>query len=254
MPELPEVETITKQLQSLIIGKQIADLQILHPKSFIGDPQLIIGQKILAISRRAKLIKFILGNDLSLVTHLKMTGQLLYQGSISKHSRLLYQFSDQSQLVFNDQRLFGYIKLVTSDEWLVISKKLGPDINDPALTADYLFNKFKNRKVAIKQALMNNEIVCGLGNIYAAEALNLAKIGPFRPAQSLSLLEVAKVFQASQKIIGQAIVNASGQSGAYQKQSLVYGRLGQKCYNCGRKIKKKKLAGRGTYYCSHCQV
>jgi len=282
MPELPEVEIIARKLNKLIVGKKIKEIEIFSEKSFGGESSQIIGQKIIEVSRRAKLIVFELSLEKYLLTHLKMTGQYVYQdemGSIGgghptsdwaknlphKHTRVVLSFNDGSKLFFNDMRKFGWLRLHKSQEVAEIFAKLGPDINDKNLTADYLYGKFAKRRISIKQAMMMNKIVCGMGNIYACDSLNKAKLSPFRSASSLTKKEVAKLLQAMQAIILQAIkmggttfdgmyVGVDGQAGKYQNKILTYAREGKNCYNCESKIKKEKLAGRGTYFCPTCQV
>jgi formamidopyrimidine-DNA glycosylase len=282
MPELPEVETIARRLNTVLPTKVITELTVFHPKSFKGHETEILNHEIKKVSRKAKIIIIELSNQLFLLIHLKMTGQLIYshgQTRIggghptadwvsdlpSKHTRIQLSFADGSQLFFNDQRLFGWIK-VADDEYLRKELvKFGPDIIDPSLTAETLFNHFKKKSVAIKVALLDPSIVAGLGNIYVCDALNVAQIDPFRPSKSLSLDEVKKVLEASRQTVEKGIelggttfdgmyVDIDGFAGKYQGVVRVYGRENKPCLNCGNLITKKKLAGRGTYYCPSCQT
>lgn len=282
MPELPEVETIKNRLQAVVTGKQIIAMEVHHPKSFQGDVSTVIGSSIDQVSRRGKLLSFHLHSNLFLCTHLKMTGQLIYISEDtrvggghpsadwvvqlpSRHTRITLTFADQSQLFFNDMRLFGWMKVFTIDQLKTEQSKLGPDIIDPAVTADFLYTKLQRRSVPIKVALMNSQIVAGVGNIYACDALNLARISPFRPANSLSKAETAQLLNATQEVIELGIalqgttfdgqyVTADGLAGGYQERVLTYGRAGLPCYNCGTRLVKEKLSGRGTYFCAVCQV
>lgn len=281
MPELPEVETIVRRLREILPGKKFNQVNVFKDKSFAGDHRELVGLKIREVSRRAKLIRIHLSNDLNLLTHLKMTGQLIYldddvrvggghpsadwvRGLPSNHTRIHYRFSDGSELFYNDMRIFGWMRLLTdelvNDEYV----KLAPDITDPAVTSNYLYSIFQKRKVPIKQAIMNNQIVCGIGNIYASDALNLAKISPLRPAKSLSKKEVTRLLKFCRQVINRGIklggttfdgkyVGVDGMAGGYQNELKAYGREGEKCFNCGGKIIKIKLGGRGTYYCDNCQ-
>lgn len=282
MPELPEVETLKRRLNEVLPGKTIAQVEVLHPKSFLGQVEELIGSSIGKVDRRAKVLTFQLSNHDYLMTHLKMTGQLIVVGANqrvggghpnadwvqalpSKHTRIQYTFTDQTKLFFNDQRIFGWMRLVnqaTLDQELA---KYGPDIIDPQVTAEYLVNQFKRRSIPIKQALMDSSIVAGVGNIYACEALFAAKISPLRPAKSLTQPEIANLLTNCQRIILRAIqlggttfdgkyVDINGLAGGFQNELQVYGQAGRPCPVCHRPIQKIKLGGRGTYYCAHCQI
>lgn len=282
MPELPEVETIVRKLRPATVGRVISNLQVYSPKSFQGDARDVLGSGVLDVGRRAKIIEIYLDRDRVLLTHLKMTGQYLFQHANQvvagghptadwqqqlpgKHTRVQFDFADGAKLFFNDMRKFGWIKLVRKDELPAIYQNLGPDVIDEKLTAKYLLEQFSGRKMPIKQAIMLNEILCGVGNIYACDSLNLAKISPLRSAKSLSVQEIAQLLRAMKKIIASAIANGGttfdgkyvdieGKEGNNQSKVLTYGREAKSCYNCGGIIKKIKLGGRGTYYCPDCQV
>lgn len=280
MPELPEVETIKRRLASVLPGKILTRIEVHADKSFGGNPSQLIGKPIQTVSRRAKILEIGFG-EVSLLTHLKMTGQLIYVAGDSrvggghptadwtqelpgKHTRITYHFDDTTKLFFNDMRLFGWMKIMSPAEVVSHYAKLGPDINDSNLTVAYLYEQFQRKSIPIKQALMDPAIVCGVGNIYACDALNLARISPFRPARSLSEIEVAQLFAAAKSVIERGIelqgttfdgkyVTVDGMAGGYQEEVLAYGREGQPCFNCGSAITKVKLGGRGTYYCGVCQ-
>jgi formamidopyrimidine-DNA glycosylase len=282
MPELPEVETIARKLKTVLPGKTIRQVTQLHPKSFVGDPAVLTNTKIHDVSRRAKMIRIHLPQEKNLIIHLKMTGQLIYVDDNlklggghptadwihqlpGKHTRVHFEFIDGAHLFFNDQRLFGWIKVVSDPEVQEVYAQLGPDITDEHVTLEYLLPLLKGRSIPIKQAIMDISIVCGLGNIYACDALNLAQIHPERPAKSLTPEEVAKLLQSSQLVIKQGIelggttfdgkyVDIEGMAGQYQSVVRVYGREGKECRNCKGQIVKSKLGGRGTYYCQQCQI
>lgn len=281
MPELPEVETVKRRLKEILPGKIIQSIKVLHDKSFGGLKRALQGQEIQDVTRRAKVIRIHLPGKQNLLTHLKMTGQLIFVDNQTrvggghptadwvkdlpgKHTRLIYDFTDGSKLYFNDQRIFGWMRLMSDEEVQAQWSQYGPDINDDSLRADYLHDKLANRRIPIKQAIMMNQIVAGLGNIYACDALNIAQISPFRPAQSLSKAELEKLLEAAQQVIGEGLeyggttydgkyVHVDGMSGSYQDVIRAYGREGEKCYQCDGEIVKDKLGGRGTYYCSQCQ-
>ena len=202
MPELPEVETIAQKLKGVLPGKKIVELEQLHPKSFYGEISSVVGQSITNVTRRAKIIRLHFPAKQNLLIHLKMTGQLIYQDDQVKlggghptadwvnelpsgHTRLVFHLDPTATLFFNDQRLFGWIKLLSDQEVEHIFAKFGPDANAPTFTAEYLYPLLQRKRVPIKVALMDNAIVSGAGNIYAAEALNLARISPLRPCANL---------------------------------------------------------------------
>jgi formamidopyrimidine-DNA glycosylase len=281
MPELPEVETVVRQLRSVILHKKIAEIEVLKAKSLSGDQALIIGEEITEISRRAKIIRIHLANEQNIVIHLKMSGQLIYvdgekrvggghptpdwvNALPSSHTRVVFTFDDRTKLFFNDQRIFGWIKIVTHAEVENLMKGLAPDIIDPAVTAQYLFQKAAKRKMPIKQFIMDNQIVAGVGNIYACDSLNLAKISPLRPASSIPLAKMDRLLHSMREVIDLGItlggatadgkyVHVSGLAGKYQDVMRVYSKKGNPCPNCGAMIIKIKLGGRGTYYCPNCQ-
>lgn len=282
MPELPEVETIRRRLQTILPGKVISHVTIHHPKSFGGDPDQVLGQQIVVIGRKAKLLRFQFANGLNLLTHLKMTGQLMYLDDKNRiggghptadwvrelpsaHTRITYTFSDQSKLFFNDQRIFGWMRVMTDDQVLVEWARYAPDAIDPVVTPDYMFQQLQRRSVPIKQAIMMNDIIAGVGNIYAAEALHQAQLSPLRPARSLSKAEVTKLLAAIKQVMQEGIalggttfdgayVDIDGLAGSYQNKLQVYGQAGKPCTRCGGIITKTTLGGRGTYYCASCQI
>jgi formamidopyrimidine-DNA glycosylase len=282
MPELPEVETITKRLQKVLPGKQILSTNVLADKSFQGSLQQLAGKTITDVVRRAKIASIVFEDNTYLATHLKMTGQLIYVDPTTRvggghptadwvrdlpstHTRISYQLSDKAQLFFNDQRLFGWMKYMSQAEHDQLFASWGPDITEDSVTVEYLKQKFSRRTIAIKQAIMDNAVVCGVGNIYACDSLNMARISPFRQAKSLSDAEIETLLTSMKQTINKAValggttfdgsyVGIDGFAGGYQEHVLVYGRQGQPCYNCGAVIEKVKLGGRGTYYCPICQV
>lgn len=280
MPELPEVETIVKRLDPLLTGQRIVGATVKRETSFRGDPNQVLNQTVRQVSRRAKLIRLHLENDSNLLIHLKMTGQLIYtthhkrvggghptqdwvQALPSKHTRVIFDLDHNKKLFFNDMRAFGWVWLAKTSEVHQEFDKLGPDINDPKLTAKNLYGFFQNRSIAVKTALLTPQIVAGLGNIYACDALYLAGINPWRPAKSMSFAEVSKLLESARKVIGLGIelegasintyTTAEGLSGGYQDVMYVYDRVDEPCRRCQEPIRKAKLAGRGTYYCQNCQ-
>lgn len=280
MPELPEVETIKRRLAEQIVGKQISQIEVFRTKSFQGDPDQIMGQTITAVHRYAKMICFHLAERPALLIHLKMTGQLIYKdgdlkvggghptsdwiGSLpSKHTRAKINFTDQTTLFFNDQRVFGWIKIIDQETLAHELRNYGPDVTDSAVTPTFLWKKFQSRKIPVKLAIMDHKLISGVGNIYANDGLNLAKIDPRRPAQSLTKTEVRDLHRALLEVINSGIalggasikdyLNIDGLSGGYQNVVRVYQKEGQPCPNCGHELVRIKQGGRGTFYCPNCQ-
>lgn len=300
MPELPEVETIKLGLETRIVGKTLTNIQILNPKTFIGNPKTLRGSKVLNIDRKAKMLLVNLSGDLTLVFHLKMTGQLIWIGNrgqvtgdriIGGHptpdmrdqmpnqsTRVIFEFSDpsrqkadeasNSKLYFNDQRKFGWVKLIQSskikDQSEKILGKLGPEPLERGLTWQILrSNLLKHKSQPVKLAIMDQSVVSGIGNIYASEALFLAKIDPRRRVNTLSDQDVKNLFQGIQESLKLAIkyggstrahfVDAEGKKGYYLDYANVYGKQGYKCKGCPGKVQKITLSGRGTYFCPSCQ-
>jgi len=282
MPELPEVETIVRKLQTVLPGKKIHTTVAVHAKTFVGDPAVVIGLEVLSVTRRAKIIQLQLSQGQNLLIHLKMTGQLIYLDHEqrlggghptpdwinelpSKHTRVFFAFKDTSQLFFNDQRLFGWIKLLADHEVKALFSALAPDVIDEVVTAEYLANKIKNRSQNIKQLSMDNTVMCGLGNIYACDALNMAKLHPLRPGKSLSFAEIETLLHSAKEILAKGIelggttfdgkyVDSEGLAGKYQNIVRVYDREGLPCQNCQQLITKMQIGGRGTYFCANCQL
>lgn len=287
MPELPEVETVRRGLAELITGKTITSAAHINaPKSFpnasadVGE--FLIGSTITAVRRRAKVLLIDLTTDYSLVIHLKMTGQLVYRGSTNfgaghpnesligelpdRSTRVVMGFNDATTLYFNDQRKFGWVRLMPTLEVPNIDfmKKVGPEPLEADFTAEQFAERFKRRaKTNIKAALLDQTVVAGVGNIYADESLWGAKIDPHRLVGSLSGEEFAVLYQELRAVMNLAIekggstdknyVNAEGKRGSYMNFARVFRREGQKCPRCGHEIIKIRWAGRGTHYCPNCQ-
>ena len=289
MPELPEVETIVIGLNKLVRGASIKDVSYDWPKSFrISDNLLnnsLKGARIVDVKRRAKVIIIALNSGYSLLIHLKMTGQVVYESSKSrfgaghpndslisalpdKSTRVIFTLrDDDGRLYFNDQRKFGWIKLVKSTKVPEDSfiKKLGPEPLDKAFN----YSKFKARILTrsnsnIKAVLLDQTILAGLGNIYVDESLFFAKIHPLRKVQSLSNLEIKLLLKSIKTSLLKSLdlggstnrnyVNAEGQKGKYLDFAYVYNRAGQNCLVCRSTISKIRVAGRGTHICLVCQV
>ncbi|MBM3246072.1 MAG: DNA-formamidopyrimidine glycosylase [Candidatus Omnitrophica bacterium] len=265
MPELPEVETVKRELERAVLGKKITEVLVRHPK-VIREPavakfqQGLAGVTIKNILRKAKVLILELSSGKSLVIHLKMTGQLVYPGN-GKASRVSFKLSDGKWLDFNDQRLFAELRLL--DDWrkLKFIQGLGPE--PFAISAEQFKTMLDAQKTKIKPLLMDQTFISGVGNLYAAEALFRAKIHPQRTANSLSDEEKTRLLKEIKDTLAEAIehkgssvdqyVQLSGRPGDYVKYHKVYDRAGKPCLVCKTPIKRISLASRGTYFCPKCQ-
>lgn len=279
MPELPEVEVVRLFLESHLIGKTISKLEIITPKSFIGDKKLVEGQKIIKTSRIGKQLSLHLKNDLIILFHLKMTGQIIMDGSIfghptpkedkstlpNKSTRLFFTFSDGSKLFFNDQRKFGWVKVLNQSELIEAQKNLGVDILSPKFTPKYFYQQLQNTSRPIKTVLLDQSKFAGIGNIYANDALFLAKIHPISPSNKINFKKTTLLHQFLIKIMLDSIKNGGstakdnkyihpdGSVGKHQFSFQVYQRSNEPCLICQSLIKKVTIGGRGTFYCPECQ-
>lgn len=282
MPELPEVETIRLGLQKKIVGLKINNIKISNSKSFQEDPKLLQGKKVLDIWRKAKILGIELASDLTLLIHLKMSGQLIYQGKekfIGGHptkdmldempnrsTRVIFEFDDGSKLYFNDQRKFGWIKLMDNGQ-LKMDKflnKLGPEPLEKRFTWLVLKeNLLKHKYQSVKIVLLDQSVVAGIGNIYACEGCFLGNIDPRTKVSDLSEHQIRRLHKGIIDSLKAAIaaggsskthfINEDGVKGKFLDYAYVYDRQGKLCKKCKTTIKKIKLGGRGTYYCPECQ-
>ena len=286
MPELPEVETIRIGLAKLLPGKIVKDVWHDWPKSFPNAPadtvRFLVGAKIKKVRRRAKVLIIELSTDYSLVVHLKMTGQLVFVGKErfgaghptadlvgelpAKATRVVLDFTDGSKLFFNDQRKFGWMRLLPSVEVPEIDffKKVGPEPLEDDFTIDLFIKQLMRRaKSPIKAALLDQTVVAGIGNIYADESLWAAKIHPATLIGDVSKAKLVLLHDALLKVLRLSIakggstdrnyVSAEGKKGSYLTFAQVFRRQGQPCLRCGTTIEKIRVAGRGTHICPRCQ-
>lgn len=286
MPELPEVETVRRGLTSLIIGKVVTAESHDTEKGFPNAPddvkQFLIGATITDVKRRAKVLMIDLSTGYSLLIHLKMTGQLVFVGETrfgaghpndslinalpDKSTRVELTFKDGSKLFFNDQRKFGWMRLMPTIEIPNIDfmQKVGPEPLAEDFTPKEFIQRFSRRaKTNIKAALLDQTIVAGVGNIYADESLWGAKLHPKRLVGSVSEQEFTTLFHELRAVMNLAVekggssnhtyVNAEGKKGSYMDFARVFRREGLTCPRCGTTIEKLRVAGRGTHICPHCQ-
>lgn len=286
MPELPEVETIKKDLSKILNGKTIRRVffnkpKMIHP-SVKKARTVLNNNKIAKVGRRGKMLYFKLRDGNYLLIHLKMTGQLVWAktkgklvvgghpiigvvGVPNKYTHVILEFTDGSKLFFNDMRQFGYWKVVNKEDFQeILLNNFGPE----PLTKDFVFDDFLNRlrlrsRAPIKAVILDQKVVAGVGNIYADESLWLAKIKPWRRINKVSQKELLVLFKSIKKILTKAVkhrgtsfnsyVDSLGRKGTYWSQRKVYGRNSLSCQRCGTIILKTRVAGRGTHYCPRCQ-
>ena len=287
MPELPEVETVRRGLAKLIIGKVVNNEQHDTDKGFPNAENdvssFLIGATITNVRRRAKVLMIDVSTDYSLLIHLKMTGQLVYVGSTrfgaghpndslvnelpDKSTRVTLTFADDTKLFFNDQRKFGWMKLIPTAEIpnTPFMLKVGPEpLANDFTVKDFIQRLVRRPKTNIKAVLLDQSVIAGIGNIYADESLWGAKIHPTRLASSLSEEEMTLLYHEMRGVMNLAVekggssnstyVNAEGKKGSYMDFARVFRREGLACPRCGTIIVKTRVAGRGTHTCPSCQV
>lgn len=271
MPELPEVETVRLGLASHLIGKKIKSAQALHKRATnsksIAPLSSISGSKIVEVKRRGKFLWLELNRPEVVVAHLGMSGQFLIQPkrvNPEKHLRARFDLGN-FELRFVDQRTFGWVAIdQTIDGVPALASHISRDPFDPDFDIDEVATHFKKRKVEIKKALLDQSIMSGVGNIYADEALWLAKINPLRSCEKLDLREIQTVIKAAKKVMARAIkaggtsfddlyINVNGESGYFERALAVYGREEEPCRRCGKVIKRIVLANRSAHFCPKCQ-
>ena len=287
MPELPEVETLRRELTGVLKNKKIKSAKVLWDKTVLplSAPEFtkqIAGKTISEIDRQAKILIINFSDSTALAFHLKMTGQLIFKPRDGKtivgghpapadenilpnsHTRLVLNFSDGSILYFNDLRKFGWAKLLDDSQLRDVTKNIGVEPLSKLFTEQFLidlFKRFPNR--TIKQILLDQTLIAGIGNIYADESAFLAGLLPTRKASTVKSADVKKlqkniieVLKHSIKMKGTSSRNyrrSDGSLGGFVPYLYVYGRVGQPCKVCGTPITKIKHLGRGTQYCPKCQ-
>ncbi len=298
MPELPEVENLRLGLEKYILEQKVINIEVKKPKLVSGNGTKrtaskkkvedfisgIKGESFIAIERRAKNLIFRMSHGKIILVHLKMTGQFVYKENSgrksvtgghpieisektlpNKHSHIIFKLKN-GFLYYNDTRMFGYVLYYPSIEVFEKTnhlKKLGKEPLDKYFTVDYFFESLKSKRTKIKTVLMNQDIVTGVGNIYADESLFESKIDPRRLACSLSRMEVKKLHDAIVRIMKRAI-KAGGSSvatyrlidesrGNYAREHKVYGKEGENCVNCKKPLEKIVINSRTTIFCPRCQ-
>jgi formamidopyrimidine-DNA glycosylase len=307
MPELPEVQTVVSELNQKLRNKKIKSVEVLTPKVISIGPKtvanirrvspaavkkfklLLEGDTIISVTRRAKMLIFDFKGPLSMLVHLKMTGQFIYEDTAlrkktsgkyrilnkptaplvqfpTKHTHVMFRFTDGSTLYFSDVRKFGYLKVVEDDEIGQVKElqEYGPEPFSKEFTFETFKENIGNRKsVSIKQFLMDSKVVVGIGNIYSDEILFHAKVRPDRKVSRLTEQELKNVYDQIRPVLKLGIQNkgssvgdfvrTDGRWGTMGKHHWVYGRYKEQCKVCGTDLKRVVLGGRTGTYCPHCQ-
>ena len=275
MPELPEVETVRRTLEHRIIGEEIEDVVvrydgIIRPDTAEHFTSTLKGEKITRMERYGKYLIFILSN-VSIVSHLRMEGKYFIKkidDYVEKHEHILFQMKSGMSLRYHDTRKFGTMKIVNStvlDEILQTPeiKKLGVEANDPNLDYKSIYNLLQAKTTPIKTALLDQEMICGIGNIYADEICFKSDLNPLKPANLVTLYECKQIVKNSQETLNEAIkcggttirsyTSSLGVTGRFQLNLCVHQRENEECPTCKNIIRKITVGGRGTYYCDKCQ-
>ena len=276
MPELPEVETVRRGLAQLIIGYTFRSAQGLHPRvvkpASLAPLSAVIGARIHSINRRGKFLWFDLDREQVLVAHLGMSGQFLIAQKdrpAPRHVRAHFGLSrglNKRELAFSDQRTFGWLSLEHTTNGIPQSAlHIAVDPFDPSFDRTAVIARMKSRKAAIKTVILNQEIMSGVGNIYADESLWRAKIHPETPACDLSTRKIGSLIDSATTVMSEAIaaggtsfdalyINVNGDSGFFETSLAAYGQEHQPCPRCGREIRRIAFGGRSSHFCPKCQV
>ncbi len=271
MPELPEVETIRRQLAPHLEGRTLAQVEIRdHRWTLPEAPEVVAAQltgaRVLRLERMGKYMIWELDGDRHLLVHLRMTGALLLDaGGEPPHARVRFGLDDGHVLHYVDPRRFGTGTLLDSraERDAYFTRRLGAEPFTAAFTAHYLREQARGRSAPVKSFILDQRRIAGVGNIYADEALHRAGVHPLRAAGELSLAQWRALKQAIEAALADGIDakgasiddyrHVDGARGSFQDRFLVHTRAGEPCLSCGREIRKLVVGGRGTYVCEHCQ-
>lgn len=271
MPELPEVANVAKQLKKALINKKIISgkvflIKIIKNVSAEEFLKSITNATILDVFNIAKHIVFILDNDLVIIFHLRMEGKFKIYSSkkeIQKHDYVVFELDDKKIVAFYDHRQFATIHLCNLNDYLEVPplKNVGPTPFD--IGYEHLYKKLQKKTIAIKSALLDQQLISGIGNIYVNEILWDVKINPSRPSNQIDINEVESILKSSRRILAKSIEMGGSTissftilnetEGGYQDLLIVHMRKGEQCPRCNHIIEKKVVGGRGTYYCPNCQ-
>lgn len=273
MPELPEVETVRRQLESAVVGREIRGLRVRFAGRLNRKPaalaKAVVGAKVADVRRRAKLLLIELDNGFTLAVHLKMTGRFLLQPTgrpLGKHAHVVFRLDRKQELVFEDLRKFGFLRLYSTAKVpeMLAAAKYGPEPLEDSFSARQLAACLASRPNSrVKAALLDQTCIAGIGNIYADESLWRAKIRPERRVASLKPAEISALRRAIRQSLRLAVkhrgtssedfLDLYGQPGDNVHRLKAYGRADRPCPRCGQPLVKSKVAGRGTHWCRTCQ-
>ncbi|HEX8006029.1 MAG TPA: bifunctional DNA-formamidopyrimidine glycosylase/DNA-(apurinic or apyrimidinic site) lyase [Trebonia sp.] len=276
MPELPEVETVRQGLERFVVGRSVADAQVLHPRAVRRDPAgpagfaaAMAGRHLECARRRGKYLWITLDDDEALLAHLGMSGQMLVgdpERPLSPHVRARFTFTDGgADLRFTDQRTFGHLCLVPVKEGIPVPiAHIAPDPLEPAFDPAAFAARLARRRTGIKRALLDQSLISGVGNIYADEALWRARLHWARPTELLKPAEVSRLLAATREVLTDALraggtsfdsmyVNVNGESGYFGRSLQAYGREGEPCSRCATLIRRDTFMNRSAYSCPRCQ-
>lgn len=273
MPELPEVESVRRQLEPLLVGRrlervEIMDGRLVRPYDPVEVAAELEGERVAAVERRGKYLVVRFETGRVLLIHLRMTGGLVYarRGDLKDdpHRRAVVRLDDGSDVAYLDVRRFGtWLLLEPGEAEPYLDARVGAEPLETVFTAAHLGERLTGRRAPVKAALLDQRTLAGMGNIYADEALWRARIHPLRPAGSLDRAELRRLHRGVRAALAQGIARQGstlrdyrlpdGAGGTMQDELRVYGRDGEPCGRCGAPIAKTRVAGRGTWFCPHCQ-
>lgn len=264
MPELPEVETIARTIQPMLVGKTVLSADLLWARTLVTPApkqfqEQIAGQQIVDVTRRAKYLDIVL-KDHHLIIHLRMSGDIIIRQDAAapeKHDRLLLRLSNRTILAFNDPRKFGRVWFTRRPQ--EIFSGLGPEPLDEGFTSEWLFENLRRHKRQLKPLLLDQTFLAGLGNIYTDESLHIAKLHPLQPSNRVTRKQAEALHQAIRSVLKEGIrrngasIDWVYRGGDFQNYFRVYDREGKPCPVCGAKIKRLIVGQRGTHICPRCQ-
>lgn len=272
MPELPEVETIARSLAPQLVGRTIVALERLDWEQMVELPaldrfrELLIGRQIRRVGRRAKWVLIELDAGWTLTIHLRMSGHLTVHGpdeTARSHVHLVLQLSGGERLFFDDERKFGRVRLLDATGLAALDAAHGPEPLDERFGVADLAHILSGRRTKMKQLLLDQRLLAGMGNIYVSEALWLARLHPLLPAYAVNMQEVGALHAAIRQVLNQAIAHEGsslrnyrdgyGRRGQNQEHFLVYDRADQPCQRCGTMIERLVIAQRSSFFCPLCQ-
>jgi formamidopyrimidine-DNA glycosylase len=270
MPELPEVESVRRQIAPVLEGRrlehvEIDDVRLTRPEDPLEIAAELTGERVEQVDRRGKYLVVRFASGRALLIHLRMTGSLLREPAEATHVRAVLQLDDGSTVGYRDVRRFGtWLLLEPGELEPYLGARLGEEPLVAAFTAKGLGERLEGRRAPLKAALLDQRTLAGLGNIYVDEALWYAKLHPLRPAGSLERDELRRLHRAIRKALELGIARQGstlsdyrlpdGSEGGMQKEFRAYGRTGEPCDRCGTPLEKTRVGGRGTWYCPNCQL